>query len=436
MLRRLLYLLLCLALGACASAAPTGGAPSATPAAGTVTLPVPSHTPTPARPQITQAAPFPTCQPDPVPPAQFVPLPSLAAPITTTQTAALTLRSLADPHGFHIGAATDPGWLGNQEHASLLASQFNTLAAENAMKWEFIHPEPDRYDFTGGDILVNFARANNMAVYAHVLAWDLQQPRWLTEGNYSRDEWIQIFCRHIKTVVGRYRGQVYAWDVVNEPFDDQGQLNNTLWMRKIGPEYIPMAFQWAHEADPQAVLVLNEARAEGLNAKSQAVYALAWGLLQRGVPLHAVGLQMHAGLWGEPTASDLAANLRRLTALGLQVHITEMDVRTQYLSEGPGQELQIQAKMYRQVLAVCLETPGCTTFITWGLSDQESWIPGYTGRPDMPLLFDQQRQPKPAYQAVLEELSRLPLPGVTRARPVLPSSTPPAPAPAAPGFQP
>lgn len=347
---------------------------------------------------------FPSCDPHPAPPfhAEDLSFPT-PTPTPAGSPASPTLRVLAEQRGLYIGAATDPGYLSNPDHAGLLARQFNLLAVENAMKWEVLHPEPDRYDFSQGDALVAFARAHDMAVYGHVLVWDLQQPAWLTEGEHTRQEWIQILCQHIKTVVSHYRGQIYAWDVVNEAFENEGPLRDTHWLRVIGPEYIPMAFQWAREADPDALLIYNEHSAEGLNKKSQAVYAMLQSLLGMGAPIDGVGLQMHVFLDG-PTRQELAENMRRLAELGLQVHITEMDVRTYASEAGPAEKMAAQAEVYRAALGACLEAPSCNVFATWGLSDRYSWIPSFFNHPDAPLLFDENGQPKPAYQAVIEVL--------------------------------
>lgn len=348
---------------------------------------------------------FPSCEPEQLP--VFRPDPfsfSAPTPLWGGLEDTPTLRSLAQARGFYIGAATDPAYLRRPDHAGLLAHQFNMLAVENALKWEVVHPEPDRYDFTQGDALVAFAQANDMLVYGHVLVWDLQQPAWLTQGEHSRDEWIQILCKHIKTVVGRYRGQIYAWDVVNEAFENDGTLRNTHWLRQIGPEYIPMSFHWARQADPEALLIYNEHSAEGLNKKSQAVYAMLQGLLQVGTPIDGVGLQMHVFLDGPPTPQELAENMRRLADLGLQVHITEMDVRTYASPASPAEKSDAQAETYRAAMATCLDAPNCNVFVTWGLTDRYSWIPGYFKQPDAPLLFDQAGLPKPAYQAVLDAL--------------------------------
>ena len=411
MRRALLLVVLCLwGLSACRREAGGFSAQPADRLTPVARRETPSPETFPAKPTPVYPTPkFPTCQPDPAPALDlsvysYRPI----RPISSREGGATSLRQLAELRRFYVGVSTAPHFLDNREYAGLLAAQFNMLAAENAMKWEVVHPEPVRYDFSQGDALVAFARANGMAVYGHALAWDLQQPGWLTGGEYSREEWIQILCRHIKTVVGHYRGHIYAWDVVNEAFQNNGALRNTLWLRKIGPEYIAMAFQWAREADPQALLIYNEFFAEGLNQKSQAVYSLVQGMLRQGIPVDGVGLQMHVWLWGPPTRQELTANMRRLAELGLVVHITEMDVRTQYAKDSPAEELAVQAEIYRQAFSACLEAPNCNVFVAWGLTDRYSWIPEYTGQPDAPLLFDRQGKPKPAFDALLDLLSRSP----------------------------
>ncbi len=346
---------------------------------------------------------YPDCSPADVQAYQ----PAASAEASKTQpnrSAVPTLRSLAEKRNLYIGAATDAGYFKTPGYTDLLAQQFNILVPEVAMEWEIIHPQPGTYDFKRGDAIVAAAQANGQAVYGHTLIWDLMLPDWITEGRFTHDEWVNLLCTHIKTLVSHYKGQIYAWNVVNEPFTDEGLLRDTIFLREIGPEYIYLAFKWAHEADPMARLLFNEHNSEGLNAKSQAVYALARGLRQRGIPLDAVGLQMHVWLHGPPTQQDLAANMQRLAGLGLQAYITEMDVRTQYNDDSPEQKLAAQAEIYRQAFATCLNASNCPVFITWGVTDAQSWIPGYTGHPDMPLLFDTKSAPKPAYYAILDLL--------------------------------
>ena len=321
-------------------------------------------------------------------------------------TSAPTLRSLAQARGLWVGTAIDPGWLaGEPDYASLLGREFNAVTPENVMKFELIHPEPERYDFTGGDAVVAFAQTHGMLVRGHTLVWDSQLPDWVRRGSFTRDEWKDLLREHIQTVVGHYRGQVAAWDVVNEALTDDGLLRDTIWLRAIGPEYIALAFQWTHATDPDARLFYNENGGEGMNRKSQAVYALVQGLLQAGVPIHGVGMQMHTWLGGRPSHEALAANLARLDRLGLEVHITEMDVRIQYSTLSKPEKLAGQAEKYSQVFAACIAAPNCKAFVTWGLTDRHSWIPGFTGHPDSPLLFDESGQPKPAYFAILNLLS-------------------------------
>lgn len=364
----------------------------------------------PSQPTPTKYAPaqgktlFPSCQLDPNA-VQTIVLPEAPAPSAAEAAGKpATLRSLAERRGLRFGTSVGGGSLTNPTYVELLTRQFNMLAVENAMKWEVIHPEAERYDFSEADKIVAFAKANGMTVYAHVLVWENQLSPWLVEGGYSRDELIDLLCRHIKTVVGRYRGQVYAWDVVNEAFDPDGTLRNNLWTRGIGPEVIAMAFQWAREADPDALLIYNDVAGEGMNKKSQAIYALAQGLLKLGAPLDGIGMQMHVWLDGPPTQQELSENMQRLADLGLQVHITEMDVRTQYSSLSEAEKLTAQAEVYRSAMRACLTASNCTTFVVWGLTDAHSWIPYFYG-PDIPLLFDKSYQPKAAYYSLLEAMT-------------------------------
>lgn len=329
--------------------------------------------------------------------------PSLTPEKTSTEPAGL--RDLAEARGLSIGAAVQVSALDDDAYAGLLAREFNLVVPETAMSFKSTRPDRSQFDFSLGDRVVAFAQEHNMAVRGQVLVWDHQLPDWLVEGDFSRDAWLAILKEHIQVTVSHYRGKVVAWDVVNEAIDDDGLLRDTIWMRNIGPGYIALAFRWAREADPNVLLFYNDHLGEGLNRKSQAIYALASGLLQAGVPIDGIGMQMHTWLEGPPGADELAANMQRLADLGLRVQITEMDVRTQYHpSTNETEKLDLQADMYRQAITTCLAAPNCDTFITWGLTDRYSWIPGFSGTPDIPLLFDMQSQPKPAYDAVRQAL--------------------------------
>lgn len=334
-----------------------------------------------------------------------------SSPIIPTATLSRrpALRSLAEKKGLLVGVAVAPAWLEDQEYVALLTREFNTVTPENAMKFEVLQPRPAEFDFSQGDAIVDFARQNGMKVRGHTLVWGNQLPAWVLEADYSREEWIEILRKHITSVVSHYRGEnnagtVVAWDVVNEAVGEQGELFDNFWLQKIGPEYIALAFEFAHQADPDALLFYNDNGGEGLNAKSQGIYNLVKGLVQAGVPIHGVGLQMHTAPVVAPDTPELIANMQRLGKLGLIVHITEMDVRTQYSTAPFEQKLQDQALVYRQVMEACLQSSNCQGFFTWGLTDRFSWIPGLTGKPDFPLLFDENYQPKPALDAILELL--------------------------------
>ena len=300
----------------------------------------------------------------------------------------------------------------NEPYREIGGREFGVFSANDGMPWPQLRPARDRFQFCKLDQLVGFAEANGMRVHAGHLSWDSHNPAWLTEGKFSRDELIAILREHIQTVVGRYRGRVHVWNVTNEVFDynDSGRLRsaNTLWSRGIGPEYIDMAFRWAHEADPQAVLLLNEPDAEGLNPKSNAVYELVKAMRARGVPISGVGMQMH---WGArqrvsavSTAADVAANMKRLGDLGLEVYITEMDVPIR--EPVTPEKLAAQAQTYREIVGVCLDAANCKALIVWGLYDGDSWFrePRFRGLA-APLLFDEAYRPKPAYRAIADLLN-------------------------------
>jgi endo-1,4-beta-xylanase len=311
------------------------------------------------------------------------------------------MRDCAQVHGVQIGAAVAVNPLRNDPlYAQTLTQYFTIVTPENAMKFGPLHPGPDRYDFSDADFIVDFAQTHGMQVRGHTLVWHNQLPGWLEGGDWSKEELMAVLRDHIHTVVGRYRGRVVAWDVVNEAIADDGTLRDTIWLRVIGPEYIELAFRWAHEADPNALLFYNDYGAEGLCPKADAVYALVADLVQRGVPIHGVGMQMHASLDWCPEPESVSANIQRLSALGLQVQITEMDVR---VPEPATQEkLETQASIYRDMLNVCISSGNCTAFVLWGFTDNHSWVPSFFPGYGSALIFDGNYEPKPACEALEE----------------------------------
>src|SRR5579859_972313 len=317
-----------------------------------------------------------------------------------------TLRAWAQQRNFYMGTAVDIDALrGNVQYRATLSREYNLVVAENVMKMGPLRPTRDTFYWDNADALVAFAQANGMKIRGHNLVWYQQLPAWLTTGKFSRDELLAILKDHITTVVRRYKGPIIYCDVVNEGIGDDGNLRNDIWLQGIGPEYIADAFQWAHQADPDAKLFYNDYNSEGLSHKSQAIYNLVSDLKKQGVPIDGVGLQMHVRIDNPPNPAEVRANIARLGALGLQVQITEMDVQIQNGIGSQADRLAAQGKVYRQMLGVCLETPVCTAFLTWGFTDQYTWIPGFTHHPDLPLPFDTAYAPKPAYWALLGVMS-------------------------------
>jgi endo-1,4-beta-xylanase len=350
-----------------------------------------------------------------------------------------SLREAAQASGLLIGTAVRPPALSEPAYAATLAREFNMLEPEDALKWEVVHPERQSYDFSQADQIVDFAARHGMKVRGHTLVWHRQNPKWLTEGKYTSGELAEILEKHIKTVVGHCRGKIFAWDVVNEAFDElhPGELRSTIWRDQPGIaiassyepratsnpgrselearsskqsySYIERCFRWAHEADPQALLFYNEAEAETMNPKSDAIYAMVRDFRQRGVPIDGVGLQMHIANLHADVAS-IAANIQRFTALGVQVHITEMDVALPVDAEGNAraEDLQLQADIYRQIATACVSHPGCTAIQTWGFTDKYSWIGSHSKKTQgAALLFDRNYQAKPAYDALRGALEQV-----------------------------
>lgn len=320
------------------------------------------------------------------------------------------LRDLAAQRDFYVGAAVNVDPLEQEpEYREILAREFNIIVGENAFKFDKIHPERDRYDFSGADAIVDFAAEHGMKLRGHTLVWHRQLPRWITEGDFTREEAIEILTNHIETVVGRYRGKIWAWDVVNEAVDDSRDkdrsglqlLEDSFWYRTIGPEYISMAFEIAHRADPDAILYYNDFSNEGMGNRSTAVYRLVSDLKRRGVPVDGVGFQMHITP-DFKLKNEHRDNVRRLAELGLEVSITELDVRLK-LPVAPD-TYRKQAAAYREAARFCLTEPACRSLVLWGFTDKHSWIPEFFPGEDDALIYDRDYQPKPGYASLRDAL--------------------------------
>ncbi len=318
------------------------------------------------------------------------------------------LRDLAEEHGMWVGSAihTTAFWT-DEEYLSTVEREFNIVTPENMFKFGELGLSPGRYLWRSPDAFMDWAEEQGMRVHGHTLVWHNQQPVWLNENRFSAEEIEALMEDHIKTVVGRYKGRIHEWDVVNEAIDDAGGLRNTIWLRAMGPDYIAKAFRWAHEADPDALLYYNDYSADTPGRKADEIYELVKGLVEDGVPIHGVGLQMHLTWEQRPTATAerIRQVIDRIGELGLKVAITEMDVRIHHPNRTREEMLERQAEMYTEATRACLEAPNCDTVVVWGVSDRYSWIPQWSGNADWPLLFDERLNPKPAYFAVADVLA-------------------------------
>ena len=307
-------------------------------------------------------------------------------------------RDAAAASGRLVGAALFSSGLGSDvAYTAAAGRHFNYVTAEWEMKWDPVQKTPGVFDFSGADRIVDFAESHGMKVKGHALVWHGATPAWVAA--LSPPELRIAFEDHIRTVAGRYRGRLWAWDVVNEAIDDsQPGLRSTVFSRGLGSDYVAEAFRQARQADPGAQLIYNDYSGEGLNRKSNDVYNLVRDLKQRGL-VDGVGLQMHVSATGLPAIADVAANIRRLAALGLQVNISEMDVRVRDVPGDAAAKLERQRQVYHDVVAACVAEPRCEAVTFWGFTDAHSWIDGFFGADD-PLLFDEQYRAKPAFFGV------------------------------------
>jgi endo-1,4-beta-xylanase len=332
---------------------------------------------------------------------------------TTTPPATATLRALAAARGKAIGVAVGSAFFAGTTplYDSTVAREFNAVVAENEMKWSAIHRDSRFvYRWAGPDRLAAFALANGMKVRGHTLVWHQQNPAWLTSGTWSADTLRQLLREHVDSVVGHYKGKVFAWDVVNEALQDgTGALRTagSPWAPALGRAYIDVAFAEARAADPAALLFYNDYGLEAPGAKQDSAFALIQGMKARGVPVDGIGFQAHflvnADGGGAPSRQTLLATFARFAALGLKIELTELDVRIPSPNP-PAAALAAQSRVYSDAVAACVETSACDAVLVWGLRDSESWVPGTFPGWGQPLLFDAGFGKKATYDAVRSAL--------------------------------
>ena len=334
---------------------------------------------------------------------------------------------------FRIGVAVNTPQFEERDAIAdpIIETQFTQISPENALKWQSVHPATDTYTFDEADKYVAFGEKHKMFILGHCLVWHSQVPRSVfidAAGKpLTRDALLERMHDHIRTVVGRYKGRIGGWDVVNEALNEDGTMRQSLWEKIIGDDFIAKAFEFAHEADPKAELYYNDYSLEG-EAKRKGAVALMKKLKAAGVPIAGIGLQGHLHL-DTPDAKTEAETIEAFAALGLKVNISELDVdvlpRTTrsdsadvsmtaaglagsnpYTKGLPPEVQHALATRYAELFKVFIDHHASMERVTlWGVTDRESWLNNFPtrGRTNYPLLFDREGKPKPAFTAVLHD---------------------------------
>lgn len=333
---------------------------------------------------------------------------------------------------FLVGAAVDRNLPAGEDPQAeaLVKAQFNQVVAENCMKGELIHPEVNRYDWTDADRLVDWSQRNGMTLIGHCLVWHSQPPKWMFTDeigkNVSRETLIGRMYSHIMTVVTRYRGKIKGWDVVNEAFEDDGSYRKTPYYNIIGPEYLALAFQFAHEADPDAELYYND-YSMSKPGKREAVCQLVRQLKAKGIRIDAVGMQSHNG-YNYPDYSDYEKSIEAFAAEGVKVMLTELDMNMlpnpkdfngaeisqnfklmeQYNPYVKGLDKKAQKlfnQRYLDLFRIVERHKDVISRVTfWGVNDGHTWLNDWPvkGRTNYPMLFDRDYQAKPVVKDILK----------------------------------
>jgi len=336
---------------------------------------------------------------------------------------------------YYIGTAlnNDQVFTDDSQVISFLEKHFNSITPENSLKWEKVHPEPGEYNFEPVDSMVSLGEKNNMFIVGHTLVWHNQTPSWVFEdesGNPATREFLlNRLKEHIFTVVGRYKGRIHGWDVVNEAVMENGEMNNSKWMQIIGEDYIQKAFEWAHEADPEAELYYNDFNM-WYKGKREKLVKLVKEFQSKGVKIDGIGLQGHWGL-DYPHLDELEEAFKSYSELGVKLMITELDMDIlPSPSKYTGAEISKSYELQKELNPYPKELPDSMNIIQsnryaaffdlfnkykdhisrvtfWGLNDQNSWRNNWPvrGRSAYPLLFDENYQPKPAFYEVVKTVT-------------------------------
>ncbi|KAL2263957.1 hypothetical protein VTK26DRAFT_3951 [Humicola hyalothermophila] len=333
---------------------------------------------------------------------------AILAALLAPATVSAQLNDLAVRAGLkYFGTALREGAINSDaQYAAILGdkSEFGQLVPENGQKWDSTQPNRGQFNYASGDITANTARRNGQGLRCHTLVWHSQLPNWVRSGSWNRATLTEVIETHIANVMGHYKGQCYAWDVVNEAVDDSGAWRNSVFFQTFGTDYFAIAFNAARRADPDAKLYYNDYNLEYNGAKTEKALELVRIVQLAGAPIDGVGFQGHLIVGGTPSRSNLANTLRRFTALGVEVAYTEIDIRHESLPASQSALAQ-QGIDFANVVGSCLDVEGCIGVTVWSFTDKYSWVPDtFPGTGDA-LIYDRYFNKKPAWTSISSVLA-------------------------------
>ncbi|KAA1476235.1 endo-1,4-beta-xylanase C precursor [Dentipellis sp. KUC8613] len=319
-------------------------------------------------------------------------------------TSTATINTVAKAAGkTYFGSATDNPELTDTAYVAILSdnTQFGQITPGNSMKWDATEPEQGVFTFTQGDAIANLAKGNDQLLRGHNCVWYNQLPSWVSSGNFNSSELTSIIQNHCSTVVGHYKGQAYSWDVVNEPFNDDGTWRTDVFYNTLGTTYVPIALESARQADPSTKVYINEYNLEYAGPKLTSMISLINSLKSAGTPLDGIGVQGHLIVGQVPT--DLETNLANLASLGVEVAITELDIRMTLPSTDA--LLQQQKTDYQNVISACNAVKGCIGITIWDYTDKYSWVPSTFPGQGAACPWDDNLVKKPAFDGIIAGFS-------------------------------
>ncbi len=326
-----------------------------------------------------------------------------------------SLKELAAKHDIALGNFAILSRVKEKPYSDILNSQFNFVLADNTPNWYFtdggLRPSATTYNFKQLDQIVAYGQQHNQPIQAHHFVWGEEKwlPDWLKKGSYTKEQLLGFLHDHIATVGGRYKGKIREWTVVNEAFTRNQHLFglHDWWADHIGDQsYIDQSFIWAHQADPNAKLILNDFMNESKNDVSDAMYNYIKDAKARGVPIDGIGMQMHIDGTHPPMKDEVVANMKRFGDLGVSVYVTELDVNMNDVKADDKAKDQIEGSIYYEMMRACIESSVCKSFAILGVTDKETWY-NYLGLPDArPLPFDKDYKPKQAFWSLRDALSQ------------------------------